>query len=88
MKQLWANEAAAYHGQFYDFPLVWSFPRPGQQSYPPIFLGGAANRDFRRTIAYGNGWMPTRSTSALIQRERKTLNELAAEAGATLHRSR
>lgn len=81
MKQLWANEAAEYHGQFYDFPPVRSFPRPVQQPHPPIFLGGAAPSVFKRTVAYGNGWMPTRSTPALIQRGRHTLNELASAAG-------
>jgi len=62
MKALWANEAAEYHGTYYDFPLVRSFPRPVQQPHPPIFLGGAARQVFKRTVAYGNGWMPTRST--------------------------
>ena len=64
-----------------DFPPVRSFPRPVQRPHPPIFLGGAAPSVFKRTIAYGNGWMPTRSTPELIQRGRNTLNELAAEAG-------
>jgi probable F420-dependent oxidoreductase len=81
MKQLWASDAAEYHGQFYDFPPVRSFPRPVQRPHPPIFLGGTAPSVFKRTIAYGNGWMPTRSTPELIQRGRNTLNELAAEAG-------
>jgi probable F420-dependent oxidoreductase len=81
MQQLWAHDAAEYHGRFYDFPPVRSFPRPVQRPHPPIFLGGAAPSVFKRTIAYGNGWMPTRSTPELIQRGRNTLNELAAEAG-------
>jgi probable F420-dependent oxidoreductase len=81
MQQLWAHDAAEYHGRFYDFPPVRSFPRPVQRPHPPIFLGGAAPSVFKRTIAYGNGWMPTRSTPELIQRGRNTLNELATEAG-------
>jgi len=81
MKALWANEAAEYHGTYYDFPLVRSFPRPVQQPHPPIFLGGAARQVFKRTVAYGNGWMPTRSTPELIKQGRAVLNELALEAG-------
>src|SRR6266446_8167301 len=42
MKQLWTNEAAEYHGTYYDFPLVRSFPRPIQQPHPPIYIGGVA----------------------------------------------
>jgi probable F420-dependent oxidoreductase len=81
MKALWAKEAAEYHGTYYDFPLVRSFPRPVQQPHPPIFLGGSAKQVFQRTVAYGNGWMPTRSTPELIRQGRAVLNELAAEAG-------
>jgi probable F420-dependent oxidoreductase len=81
MKALWANEAAEYHGTYYDFPLVRSFPPPVQQPHPPILLGGVARQVFKRTIEYGNGWMPTRSTPELIRHGRAVLNELAEEAG-------
>src|SRR5215510_8631748 len=81
MQALWANEAAEYHGTYYDFPLVRSFPRPVQQPHPPIFLGGAAQKVFQRTVAYGNGWMPTRSTPETIRQGRAVLNELATDAG-------
>jgi len=32
-------------------------------------------------VAYGNGWMPTRSTPELIKRGRAVLTELAQHAG-------
>src|SRR5262249_58992489 len=60
---------------------VRSFPRPVQQPHPLIFLGGAARQVFKRTVTYGNGWMPTRSTPELIRQGRAVLNELAVEAG-------
>lgn len=81
MQALWTHDAAEYHGTYYDFPLVRSFPRPVQQPHPPIFLGGAAKQVFQRTVAYGNGWMPTRSTPELIRHGRAVLNELATAAG-------
>src|SRR5262245_1256975 len=81
MQALWANDAAEYHGTYYDFPPVRSFPRPVQQPHPPILLGGMAQHVFKRIVAYGNGWMPTRSTPELIRQGRAVLNELAAEAG-------
>src|SRR4029450_9702060 len=85
MKQLWTNEAAEYHGTYYDFPLVRSFPRPIQQPHPPIYIGGVATNVFKRTIEHGNGWMPTRATPELVQQGRHTLNELAVEAGRDPH---
>jgi len=81
MQALWANEAAEYHGTYYDFPPVRSFPRPVQRPHPPIFLGGSARQVFQRTVAYGNGWMPTRSTPETIRQGRAVLNELAGHAG-------
>src|SRR5882762_7424374 len=81
MKALWANEVAEYHGTYYDFPLVRSFPQPVQQPHPPILLGGTAQQVFKRIVAYGNGWMPTRSTPEIIRQGRAVLNELALEAG-------
>ena len=81
IQALWTHEAAEFHGRYYDFPLVRSFPKPVQQPHPPIFLGGAAQSVYKRTVAYGNGWMPTRSTPELIRQGRQVLNELALEAG-------
>jgi probable F420-dependent oxidoreductase len=81
MQALWTNEAAEYHGTYYDFPLVRSFPRPVQRPHPPILLGGSAKQVFQRTVAYGNGWMPTRSTPETIKQGRAVLNELASHAG-------
>ncbi len=81
MQALWANEAAEYHGTYDDFPLVRSFPRPVQRPHPPILLGGSATQVFQRTVAYGNGWMPPRSTPETIKQGRAVLNERASHAG-------
>ena len=45
------------------------------------FLGGSATQVLQRTVAYGNGWMPTRSTPESIKQGRAVLNELATHAG-------
>ena len=39
MKELWSKDEAEYHGTYYDFPPVKSFPKPVQKPHPPIFLG-------------------------------------------------
>jgi probable F420-dependent oxidoreductase len=81
MKELWTKEEAEFHGKFYDFPPVRSFPKPFQKPHPPIFLGGSASNVFKRVVAWGDGWMPTRATPQDIKKGRATLNELAAAAG-------
>jgi probable F420-dependent oxidoreductase len=81
MKDLWTKDEAEYHGTYYDFPPVRSFPKPVQRPGPPIYLGGNARNVFKRTVSYGDGWMPTRATPEDIKHGRDTLNELAAQAG-------
>lgn len=81
MKELWTKEEGEYHGKFYDFPPVRSFPKPFQKPHPPILLGGSARNVFRRVVAWGDGWMPTRATPEDIKKGRATLDKLADAAG-------
>jgi probable F420-dependent oxidoreductase len=81
MKELWTKDVSEFHGRFYDFPPVRSFPKPFQNPHPPVFLGGSARNVFKRVAAWGDGWMPTRATPEDIKRGRATLDELAKEAG-------
>ena len=81
MKSLWTEVKSEYHGKYYDFPPVYSFPRSAQRPHPPVLLGGMARNVFRRIVQWGDGWMPNRVTPDDISAGRQTLNELAAEAG-------
>ena len=81
MKELWTKEEAEYHGHYYDFPPVRSFPKPVQKPHPPVLLGGMAENALRRTVAWADGWMPNRVTSEQIKASRATLDELAVGAG-------
>ena len=80
MKELWTQVKSEYHGKYYDFPPVYSFPRSVQRPHPPVFLGGMAKNVFRRVIEYGDGWLPNRVTPEDVRKGRIRLNELAAEA--------
>ena len=81
MKQLWTATKSEYHGRFYDFPPVYSFPRPAQRPHPPVYLGGMAPSVFKRVVDYGDGWMPNRVEPEDVQRGRAVLDELARDAG-------
>jgi probable F420-dependent oxidoreductase len=82
MKALWTQDAAEYHGRYYDFPPVRSFPKPAQKPHPPIILGSMTSRRvFQRIVAWGDGWMPVGVSPEEITRGRDTLNHLAVEAG-------
>ncbi len=80
MKELWTKEESEYHGEYYDFPPVRSFPKPARSPHPPIILGGQNNpRVFRRIVQWGDGWLPTHTSPEEIRQGRQTLNDMAAE---------
>ena len=81
MKELWTKDEAEYHGRFYDFPAVKSYPKPLQQPHPPVILGGLAKNVLRRVVAHADGWLPKRIPPAEVEESRAKLDAMAAEAG-------
>jgi probable F420-dependent oxidoreductase len=81
MKELWTKPAAEFHGKYYDFPPVKSFPKPLQKPHPPVLLGGGAKNVLHRVVAWGDGWLPNRITPEQLRESRTTLDRLAKDAG-------
>jgi len=81
MKELWTKPAAEFHGTYYDFPPVKSFPKPAQKPHPPVILGGAAGNVLERIVAWADGWLPNRITPEQLRERRATLDRLAKDAG-------
>ena len=81
LKELWTKDEAEFHGRYYDFPPVYSYPKPFQQPHPPILLGGNAANVLRRVARYADGWLPTRATPGQVEESRKILDALAGERG-------
>ena len=81
MKRCWTEEEAEYHGKYYDFPPVRSFPKPMQKPYPPILIGGMAPNVLKRIVAHADGWLPNRVTPQEIENSRKKLATLCADVG-------
>ncbi|WP_406176684.1 LLM class F420-dependent oxidoreductase [Streptomyces sp. NBC_00996] len=57
--ELWTKDEAEFHGDFVDFDPVYSWPKPVQRPYPPVWVGGNSDRAFARVAAYGTAWMPS-----------------------------
>jgi probable F420-dependent oxidoreductase len=81
MKELWTKAEAEFHGKYYDFPPVRSYPKPAQQPHPPVLLGGDAKNVLQRVVAWGDGWLPIGVTPERVREGRATLDRLAKEAG-------
>jgi probable F420-dependent oxidoreductase len=81
MKELWTKDEAEYHGKYYNFPPVKSYPKPSQQPHPPIIIGGMARNVLRRIVSHGDGWLPNRITPEEVEDSRKRLDAMAEEVG-------
>lgn len=81
MRALWTQDAAEYHGRYYDFPPVQCNPKPAQAGGPPVILGGNARNVFRRVVRWGDGWMPTAASPEQIAAGRAAIDELAEASG-------
>ena len=81
MKELWTKLEAEFHGKYYDFPPVKSYPKPAQKPHPPVILGGHARNVLERVVAWGDGWLPNRTTPEKLAESRATLDRLAKNAG-------
>ena len=81
MKELWTRTDAEFHGKYYDFPPVRSYPKPAQKPHPPVLLGGGAKNVLQRVASWGDGWLPNRVTPDQLRESRATLDRLAKENG-------
>ena len=81
MKELWTKQEAEFHGKYYDFPPVRSYPKPAQKPHPPVILGGHAKNVLERVVEWGDGWLPNRATPAEVEMSRNKLGAMAKQAG-------
>jgi probable F420-dependent oxidoreductase len=81
MKGCWTQDISEYHGEFFDFPPIRSFPKPMQKPYPPILIGGMAPKVLERIVAHADGWLPNRITPQELEVKRRELDDLATVAG-------
>jgi probable F420-dependent oxidoreductase len=58
MQAIWTQEEASFHGHYVNFDRIWSWPKPVQQPYPPVLMGGDYGASMERVIEFGDEWMP------------------------------
>jgi len=56
LRLLWSGGPVSYHGEFFDFTDLCSYPRPLADL--PIHIGGSSMAAARRAAARGDGWFP------------------------------
>jgi probable F420-dependent oxidoreductase len=82
MKKLWTGEYVGHEGRYYNFPPVICLPRPTRRPHPPVLLGSAgSNLVFKRTVEWGDGWLPFTADLQAMASGRAEITRLAKAAG-------
>ena len=64
-KVLWTQEPAGFDGEFYRFDALHFLPKPVQNPYPPIWIGGHSRPALRRVARFADGWHPVGANPAV-----------------------
>jgi len=85
IKAAWTSDVPEYSGPYVSFAGATFSPRPVQQPYPPIWIGGSPGGisapAVRRCALLGDAWHPLALSLDDIERGYATLRELATRSG-------
>lgn len=57
MREVWTNDRASWSGEFDRFTDAEVYPKPVQKPYPPIWIGGSAEKSLEMIADYADGWL-------------------------------
>jgi probable F420-dependent oxidoreductase len=80
-KRLWTEPEVAHNGEFFRFDAVAFEPKPVQQPWPPILIGGESQAALRRAARAGDGWIGMGHTFETATPQIERLHELRCEYG-------
>jgi probable F420-dependent oxidoreductase len=79
--KLWTETSISFSGKHYQVSGIGFLPKPVQKPHPPIWVGGNGEVALRRTVRYGQGWMPVYQTPEEIREKIALLGRMCNEAG-------
>jgi probable F420-dependent oxidoreductase len=80
-KRLWTEPEIAHDGEFFHFDAVAFEPKPVQQPWPPILVGGESDAALRRAARAADGWIGMAHTFESAPRQIERLRSLLDEYG-------
>jgi probable F420-dependent oxidoreductase len=80
-RRLWSEPVVEHHGEFYDFGPVAFEPKPLQQPWPSVHVGGESPAALRRAAVLGEGWIGMNHTLESVVRPVGVLRQLREEHG-------
>ncbi|HEV2309557.1 MAG TPA: TIGR03619 family F420-dependent LLM class oxidoreductase [Acidimicrobiia bacterium] len=84
-RRLWTEDEVSHHGEFFSFDGVVFEPKPVQQPWPPVLIGGESAAALRRAATLGNGWIGMGHNFESGARQVGELRELLTKAGRDPH---
>ncbi|MGD9701039.1 MAG: LLM class F420-dependent oxidoreductase [Acidimicrobiia bacterium] len=81
LRRCWSDDDAEFHGEFFDFDAVWSFPKPERRPHPPILLGTGGRLGTQHAVRWADEWMPMDIALGDVARKVEKFREAAAGAG-------
>lgn len=76
MIEIWTHEKAEYHGEFVNFGPIYSWPKPVQKPYPPLYFGGGP-AGFKRIARLHAGWLSMTPSADVLAPQLEQLRDLA-----------
>ena len=58
IQRLFSEDVVEHDGEFFHFQPVGFLPKPVQQPWPPMLIGGDSAAAMRRAAHLGDGWIP------------------------------
>ncbi|HET9891068.1 MAG TPA: LLM class F420-dependent oxidoreductase [Mycobacterium sp.] len=84
MIEIWTHEKAEYHGEFVNFDPIYSWPKPIQQPYPPLYIGGGPAA-FKRIARLNAGWLSMTASAEQLSSPLEQLRDVAGQDVPVIH---
>lgn len=81
VQRLFTEEVIEHHGEFFDFQPVGFLPKPSQNPWPPMHIGGDSAAAMRRAALLGDGWIPMQQTLESLAGNVERIRQMRIDAG-------
>src|SRR5205085_2582650 len=83
IQRLFTDDVIEHRGEFFHFEPVGFLPKPVQQPWPPMHIGGDSPAAMRRAAHLGDGWIPMQQTLQTLPDNLALIRKLRDDAGRT-----
>lgn len=82
IRKMWTEEKASFQGKYYAIEEAFCNPKPIQEPYPPIWIGGSGEKHMLRVVAeFADVWNIAQSSPEEYERKAKVLERHCISVG-------